>query len=246
MDKYCAFDLEIVTDIPPGTYDWKSLRPLGISCAATMRSEDTEPVIWYHGYDKDPEPGGMTHEELYELVEYLVIQQEKGYKILTWNGLAFDLDVLAEESGRFDVVKEMAMQHVDMMFHFFCSKGYMLGLDKVAKSLGLAGKLEGMHGDLAPKMWAESLESRQLVLKYVGQDARTTLEVAEKCNELKGFSWISNSGRKNDFAFLPSFPFWMSVEDCLKHIPVPDTSWMSVARPRGDFFKWTNLTWDGG
>jgi hypothetical protein len=34
--KFLAFDLEIATDIPTGTEDWKSLAPLGITVAATM------------------------------------------------------------------------------------------------------------------------------------------------------------------------------------------------------------------
>lgn len=36
--RYMVFDLEIAKEIPEGTKDWSALRPLGISCAATLCS----------------------------------------------------------------------------------------------------------------------------------------------------------------------------------------------------------------
>ena len=35
MNKVIAFDLEIVKEIPEGV-EWKDIRPLGISCAASL------------------------------------------------------------------------------------------------------------------------------------------------------------------------------------------------------------------
>ncbi len=39
MTRYMAFDLEIALPLPEGTEDWKALRPLGITCAATLTSD---------------------------------------------------------------------------------------------------------------------------------------------------------------------------------------------------------------
>jgi len=37
----------------------------------------------------------------------------------------------------------------------------MVGLDAIAKGLKLSGKLEGVHGDLAPQMWRNSEADRR-------------------------------------------------------------------------------------
>ncbi|NJL29595.1 MAG: hypothetical protein HC897_17760, partial [Thermoanaerobaculia bacterium] len=118
-----------------------------------------------------------------ELVDYLLEQVAAGFTLLTWNGLGFDLDVLAEESGRLDDCRRLARSHVDMMFDVVCRLGYPLGLDKVAKAMGLAGKTQGMSGELAPKMWAEGRHDE--VLAYVAQDVVTTLELAHAAEKTR-------------------------------------------------------------
>ena len=39
-----------------------------------------------------------------------------------------------------DLCSRVALNHIDLMFHFFCEKGYPLGLDAAAKGMGLPGK----------------------------------------------------------------------------------------------------------
>ena len=114
--KILAFDLEIVKDIPEGTKDWKDIRPLGISCAATFYSQDSIPIVWYHGMQNDiPQPGAMTKEELKAMMDYILnLYSLDDVKPLTWNGLQFDFDVLAEESGMKQECVELALNHYDM------------------------------------------------------------------------------------------------------------------------------------
>jgi hypothetical protein len=57
----------------------------------------------------------MIREEAAELVQYLSAQVEHGYTLLTWNGVGFDLDVLAEESGLLETCRTLALAHVDTM-----------------------------------------------------------------------------------------------------------------------------------
>jgi len=64
------------------------------------------------------------------LVQHLSDMAADGFSILTWNGLGFDFDILAEESGAAASCREFALGHVDMMFHVFCSLGYPVGLEK--------------------------------------------------------------------------------------------------------------------
>jgi len=235
MDKILAFDLEIVKEIPEGV-NWKDVRPLGISCVATLLNSQPLSMLWYRGYeDLSPSNGGMSIVELQKLLSSLIEATIHGYKILSWNGLSFDFPVLAEESGMYEECKELALNHIDMMFHFFCIKGYMLGLDTAAQGLGLHGKMAGMSGAKAPILWASpDLADRLKVLRYVHQDAVSTLEVYEESVKQKGIKWISKSGRQN-VCWIPSG--WKTVKECLD-LPLPDTSWMDKPMQREQFMEW--------
>ena len=92
----------------------------------------------------------MSQADARGLAEYLSKMAADGFQVLTWNGLAFDFDILAEESGAAASCAECAIDHVDMMFHAFCALGYPIGLDKAAQGMGLPGKPPGMSGAKAP------------------------------------------------------------------------------------------------
>lgn len=224
--KFLAWDIEIFNEIPEGVTDWKAYRPLGISCAAAIATGQHEPVKWWSSSD-----GPMTKGECQTMLTYLLNRQRKGYTILTWNGLSFDFDVLAEETGMHAECAELAMNHVDMMFHFFAIKGFPIGLDTIAKGLGLPGKTEGMDGAKAPQMWQAG--EYEKVLEYVGQDVITTLNVAQVVEQRGGFTWTAKSGRMNSIRI----PKWLTVAEALK-LPEPDTSWMTDPWPRSKFTEW--------
>jgi len=224
--KYLSFDLETAKILPDDSMnDWKAYRPLGIACAATLLSDSEDVVLWA-GKDK------MTQQEVAEVVEYLVAKVGQGYTILTWNGLAFDLDILAEESGLMAECKQLALNHVDMMFHVVCKRGYGVSLDAAAKGMSLAGKT--MNGANAPILWAEG--KRHEVLQYVGQDVRTTMEVATACEALGKFRWIAKSGNLRTMR-LPNG--WLTVDEA-QHLPVPNTWWMTDPWPRERFLEWVS------
>ncbi len=231
--KYLAFDIEIAQELPEGEQDWKAHRPLGITCAATLAGDTNELVLW-HSLTGDHPADRMSRPDITRLVDYLTVQASNGYTILTWNGLGFDFDILAEESGMFAECKRLAfeMDHVDMMFHVFCKLGYPVGLDRAAKGMGLAGKIEGMNGALAPRLWAEG--KHQHVLDYVAQDVRTTLELAHTSNHRGYLRWITRRGSGKKMP-LPSG--WLTVREALA-LPEPDTSWMSNPWPRSKFTGW--------
>jgi len=235
MDKVIAFDLEIVKDIPEGAL-WRDVRPLGISCAAFLLSEDPLSELHYHSQTGLPISGAMDKHELEDLISLLENHVNVGgYKIVTWNGLGFDFDVLAEESGMVEECKELALNHIDMMFQFFCIKGFPVGLDAVAKGLGLSGKMGGMSGALAPHLWASpNLRDRLKVLRYVHQDAVTTLEIFEKASEVGRIDWYTQKGKLSS-CWLNG---WKTVKECLE-LPVPDTSWMDNPISREEFYAWT-------
>ncbi len=149
--RHLAFDIETAKEVPGEDFNWRPHRPLGIACAATLASDSSEVRLWY-GKTKDGAPGSqMTRADAKSLVQYLVKMAGDGYTILTWNGLGFDFDVLAEESGAAASCKQCALEHVDMMFHIVCSLGYPVSLESAARGMGLAGKPAGMSGIQAPR-----------------------------------------------------------------------------------------------
>jgi len=229
--KYLAFDIEIAKPLPEGIDDWKSVRPLGISCAAT-HSDDGATTTFHGITSSDDIADQMNQEEAALLVEHLAAAVNNGYTILTWNGLGFDFDILAEESGRYTLCRELAWDHMDMMFHIFCMKGYPLGLDTAAKGMGLQGKTPGMSGDKAPLYWSEG--RREEVLEYVAQDVRTTLLLARAVEEHHQLRWISRSGKQQN---MPVHAGWLTVRQAID-LPEPDNSWMSNPWPRSKFSGW--------
>ena len=110
--RYLALDIE-TAKLPEG--DWRSCRPLGISCAATLLADSDQPRLWYGGDDRTCPADRMSREEAVGLVDYLAAQVAHGYTLVTWNGVGFDLDVLAEESGMREECKRLALAHVDTM-----------------------------------------------------------------------------------------------------------------------------------
>ncbi|MEJ2711543.1 MAG: ribonuclease H-like domain-containing protein [Anaerolineales bacterium] len=232
LSNYLAFDIEIAKILPGDFSQWRNDRPLGISCAATLR-DGQEPELWYSRSEDGAFAKNMSQEDLVKLVKFLMAAVEEGMQILTWNGLGFDFDVLAEESGCWKECQSLAKNHTDLMFHIFCEKGYPIGLDKAAKGMRLAGKTEGMSGELAPILWQQGQYEK--VLEYVAQDVRTTLEVAKAGLQKRRITWYSNRGKLQELG-LPRG--WLAVDQALR-MPLPDNSWMSKPLNREDFLRWT-------
>jgi len=218
--KYLAFDLELAS-LQAGVND--------ITCAATLREKDPEPVLWFSGSAPDYAPRMFTS-DCKSLVAYLEDQVSKGYTLLTWNGLGFDFRILAEQSQEEERCGQLAMgQHVDMMFQIACVKGYPVGLAAALAGQGLPGK-KGMKGDEAPAMW---LSDPEKVLEYVAGDVEGTLAVALRVQEAELFRWTSKSGRPQVMLVNQ----WLTVKECLT-LPEPDVSWMKDPRPRKEYYSW--------
>jgi hypothetical protein len=233
--KYVAFDIETAKDVPGEEFNWRAHRPLGIACAAALPADAKAPILW-HGRQADGRPAPrMSREEAGRLVEDLLGLVERGYTLLTWNGLGFDFDVLAEESASRERCRRLALGHVDMMFHVFCDRGFPVSLEKAAQAVGVPGKPAGMSGVLAPRMWAEG--RHQEVLDYVAQDVRIALGIAVECEKRRRFQWITQKGAARSIG-LPQG--WLAVEQAMR-LPEPDTSWMQSPIPRRNFTEWLGV-----
>ncbi|MHB8974947.1 MAG: ribonuclease H-like domain-containing protein, partial [Pirellulaceae bacterium] len=224
-NNYLAFDVETAKVMPENEKNWRCCRPLGISCAATLLCDTDEVCLW-QGADR------LTQPEAAGLVAYLRDMVREGYTILTWNGTGFDFDVLAEESGMLTECQELAVQHVDMMFHILCRLGFGVSLNAAAQGMNLPGKPEGMNGAMAPVLWAEG--QRATVLDYVAQDVRTTAALATACETNRELRWITKSGKARTMR-LPNG--WLTMEQA-ERLPQPNTSWMAEPWKRSDFTAW--------
>jgi hypothetical protein len=232
--EYIALDIETAKDVPGPDFNWKRYRPLGITCVATLQSDLLEPMIWFSKEPGEIPAPRMSRRDCLSLLDYLCRMAGNGYTVLTWNGLGFDFDVLSEESGDFERCKDLALNHVDMMFHVFCDRGFPVALDKAAKALGSPGKPAGISGSLAPQLWAQGRHRE--VMDYVAQDARITLQVAHACEKTGSFSWITKKGSVGSMELRRG---WLSVKEALR-LPEPDTSWMDDPMPRERFTEWMN------
>lgn len=229
--RYLALDIEIAKIIPDGEPDWKAYRPLGITCIALAASDWERPQVYSKNTGDGPVPA-MSREEVALVVRHMEKLSGQGYTLLTHNGVSFDFQELAYESGLWAECANLALNSVDTCLQILCLKGFPLGLDALAKGMGLSGKTDGINGRSAPVLWSEG--RCQEVIAYCAQDAKVTLEVAEKTERLGYLTWISRSGRQNALML----PFgWATAAECLR-LPEPDTSWMTSPMKRSDFVSW--------
>lgn len=232
MRRFLAFDIETAKVVPDGAGDLLAHRPLGIACAAAVARDRAQPLVW-HGAGATGHPADrMTRDEAAKLVADLAGFVSAGYTLLTWNGLSFDFNVLGEESGQADRCAELAIDHVDMLFHVLCERGFLVALEKAAEGMRLPGKEPGLSGAAAPAAWAEGRHAE--VLAYCVQDVRTTLELAEECEKRAGLSWIT---RRGSVGTMPLRTGWLTVREA-RTMPLPDTSWMTDPPSRERFLGW--------
>ena len=233
--KFAAFDLEIAKEFPDNA-NWKTVAPLGITCAALGVSDAPEPRYFYAA----PQLSRAACADLVHELEQVV---QSGYTLVTWNGTAFDFAVLAQESDLPVECARLALAHVDLMVIVTFKRGHYLGLQKALDGAGIAGKkkevelndgsqLFEMSGKLAPRLWARG--EYAAVLSYLREDVMPLLQLCEAVARDRCLRWVSSKGKLNT---LPVPQLW-SVRECFR-FPLPDTAWMSVEPPQRDkFIEW--------
>jgi hypothetical protein len=230
--EYLAFDIETAKAVSFEGSDWRQYRPLGICCAATILEGEDTPKIWHGGTSQKRPKRQMIRRELLGLLEYLAQKTEDGFTILTWNGVGFDFDVLAEESGDSKRCRQLANKHVDMMFHVLCRLGHGIGLASAAKGMGIEGKHQGLNSAAAPVLWAKGRHNE--VFQYVGQDVLTTLNLAKTCEARGCLTWLSRNGRASNLRIPDG---WLTVKQARK-LPEPASAWYFSQWNRNKFTAW--------
>jgi len=221
--KFIAFDTEAFT----------LEEPKGISVAVTCQDKQ-QARIWRSGTLDECLP--LSPQQAIFLVEYLKISADRGYTILTWNGLGYDFKILGEVSGLWEDCAALALNHVDMMFQFFCRYGYRVGQDAIAHGLGLPGKdgHEDVEGANAPIAWHESKAKRIKVCEYCEADGTGLLAIAKAITEQGYYKWTTRAGRPMK---RPYGGAWRTVAECLA-IRLPDVSWIPDPHTREEIMDW--------
>ena len=220
--RIVAFDLE-TTDLAPGAG-----LPEHVTVAA-VRMPAGEVRHW-HG-DVAAAPGcTLGPEACRALVRELTALVEGGLALVTWNGAAFDLQLLARESGLARECALLAARHYDLMFQFLCLEGFPVSLAAVAAPLGL-GKAAGLAGADAPRAWREGQHER--VMEYLAGDVTLTARVAAAAVRARRLRGIPRQGKPRSCAV----DRLLTVEECLR-LPLPDTSWMRDPPQRAGYTGW--------
>lgn len=212
-EQFMFWDIETAqTNIPDGDDLMEHLQELGISCCAAIDSNNILKT-WSALLDK------MVQQQCEDLVRYLQEKYEDGYIPVGWNSTSFDFRVLSTESGLHKECQELALNSIDPLLHFFCERGFAVGLNAVAQGMGTPTK--SGHGADAPRMWAEG--RRQAVLSYVIQDVRVLSAVFLAIRKHSCIRWVSRSGKLCEW--IPSSGRILTTREALA-LPLPDVDWM--------------------
>lgn len=230
MQHFLTFDTELASIIEDdGSGNWAERGPFDFSVAAT--SDHAGATRIFHSVDASGAPAAvMTRETALELLHHLRSEQERGVPIVTWNGLGFDFRWLGVAAGDVELAGQIALDHFDPMFQFFCQRGFPVGLAKVGEGLGVTqSKL--MSGKDAPQAWRDGRYDE--VIAYVRGDAQITAAVIRRITEERGVRWRTQRGTLSG----EPMPELKPVR-ALLDLPMPDQSWMSEPLPKSKFFEW--------
>jgi hypothetical protein len=174
----------------------------------------------------------MTHDDVHNLLDFLVEAQKNGWNILTTDGLEVDFDILAEESGMPYVCAELAMKHTDMMFHFVCKTGHTLGLDEIISGMSLPETLDSTMIAEATELWQQG-QTRPM-LDFAAQSVRVKLAAAKACLAAGKIVWTNGEGEAQEIDLTGG---WLKVIDA-NNLPLPPISEEETQVSRHELLRW--------
>ena len=228
--KILSFDIEIsnVFDLGPGE-DIDKYAPFDIAVAATA-IVDGEERVW-HSAGADGKPLIKMERQLArELLQYLETRQAEDYAICAWNGLSFDMRWIGHAAGDMAAASRVALAMYDPMFQFFKLKGFPVGLEAVARGLGIPMS-KSMEAADAPREWAAGNHTQ--VCDYVLGDVRMTNAVVGAIERKRQITWLTQRGKRSTIPV----PQLRTVAECLRD-PMPDQSWMTTPISQRKFTHW--------
>lgn len=221
-----GFDIESAKGWEDGR-QWRDVAPIGVSCAALSTEDKRAGMLWYSAPTKS-----AISEEMCRGLLVTLHRNVQNHEFVIWNGLGFDLPVLAWECDEWELARSIAPHIYDPCYAMWKLHGFPVGLEKVCIGFGLEGKSKGMDGLHAIELWNHPLE-RPRVLEYVVQDSVAAAAVGRVIKALGRITWETSSlgiSTRN----MP----WRPAQWYFDR-PQPDTSWMT----RGEPIKEENFLW---
>lgn len=257
MDSgYVSLDIETDSLLPPRFVDGLDAPPV-VYCAATLEMRRTDLP---GGYTLTPArawpsaetvtEAGMTPRGIGELVDYLwEAWTVRGLRPLAWNGLGFDMRVIAahirDDPQALDRVRRLTLSMCDPMFTFFVHKGFPVGLNAVARAVTAHMGKSG-HGSEVHEKWHTGHRARVGVLAYCCRDVELTAAVASSIERDGEFRWVTKAGKRARFKHPAGGHGVMATVEAADKVPRPDTSWMTTPIPKSDFIAWLVHPHPGG
>lgn len=232
--KLVSFDIETcdVFDLGPGE-DLEKYAPFHVAVAAVVPDGEDGAVWLTNGADGRPS-NNMTAVTARELLGHLRALQTSGHALCAWNGASFDLKWIGFAAEDMKTAATIALDLYDPMLQFFNRKGFPVGLDAVAKGMGL-GVTKILKSADAPKLWCKGEHDR--VMEYVRSDATITNAAVAAIHRSKAISWITQKGERRQ----EHIGALKTVREVLAE-PEPDQSWMKTPIRRDKFVGWIKKT----
>lgn len=191
--RFFGFDIETVLPIPREASDLGDPCALGIdsfggiSIVAVVTSSGDEHVWTPEKKSKDDdhfELLSMTSLQVQNSIEHMFhLFSVKHYIPVSWNGLFFDLRVLArcsESEKHAAMCRAMALGHVDLAFNMLARTGFMCSMDSAADFM-LKVRKSFPSAIEALTLWSSRDSSKQReVVRYCVDDAKLVLQIFAK------------------------------------------------------------------
>lgn len=238
-----SFDLEIFKRLPGDMITgWQEHTPLGISLAGFGKDFGIDKIF------KAEPKSAMERYQLDELLDDMLVMQKNGTLFCSWNGAAFDFNVLALETGRFKDCSQLALGHCDMMLLAVWAKGWMVGLNQALRAHGLELKqsfvilndgtrFDEMNGGHVPRLWQAG--EINACTEYFERDLRAEYELAQSINTSGCLRFLNKDQTNTHIVRVEKM--W-TVAEILDGAmgEFPDTSLMERPITKEQFTGWIN------
>lgn len=225
----CSFDIE--TD---------GVDNPAITCAATIvTNHDTGATHTRTWHSKLGEL--MSERRIAEMVQYLYSLHVAGVRLVTFNGASFDFRVvhnnLPPESESLRCrVREMAMDHVDIMYAFVCDNGHFASMQSFSEATGASktGKgsdaIDNWLGDGA------TAETQRGVLDYCRNDVVCLEKLYKRVTESDSINRVTKSGKTQVW----NHGRLTTVAECVARFNSnpPDNAWMRNPPDPNTMIEW--------
>ena len=236
----------------------KDFEPLGVTCGATAfdvqgydgGSTLENDLVWFGGGAivpaartgdvstlpllRDSTSDRFSPADAAAMLRYMrdVLARRPGCRLATFNGVSFDLRLLAAIAAPDDedaaiVARNLAWWCVDPCLQLQCERGFPVGLAAMCAGMGVAGK-SGEGAD-APVEWnSGDPRRRAAVLAYCFEDVRATLRLFRAIERAAApnLTWISKrTGKPVRHQWHDSKRRLRACRECLLD-PYPDVAWM--------------------